>query len=201
MSRIELAIKPTVILFTSRMTDREILLIRHCQATGQHPNAPLTSIGHQQAQSLANFLSDYPIDHITTSEYLRAQQSIQPFVNQHNLFIHTDRRLNERTLSAESLDSWQQIIRDSFSDPNLCAPGGESANQVLHRAQSALTDILNQDHSLPLVVTHGNLLAILLHSINPTFGYQGWQSLTNPDIFILEQTTTAQFTFERIWRT
>lgn len=179
---------------------RNLILVRHCQATGQHPDAALSETGHQQAQSLATFLSDYAIDHITTSQYLRAQQTIQPFANQHGLPIHTDLRLNERALSAEPLENWQQIVHDSFADPNLRAPGGESANEVLHRVRSALADILNQNHNLPLIVTHGNLLAILLHSVNPTFGYQGWQSLTNPDVFTLKQTGPTQFAFERLWR-
>ena len=147
---------------------RSLILVRHCQATGQHPDAALSETGHQQAQSLATFLSDYAIDHITTSKYLRAQQTIQPFANQHGLPIHSDPRLNERTLSAEPLENWQQIIHDSFADPNLHAPAGESANEVLLRARSALADILNQSHNLPLIVTHGNLLDILLHSVNPT---------------------------------
>lgn len=180
---------------------RLLILIRHCESTGQEPDAPLSETGHRQAQFLANFLSRYPVDHITASEYLRAQQSIQPFADQNNLPVHVDHRLNERTLSADPIENWQQVIRDSFADPKTRAPGGESASEVLERSRSALNDILTQDRSLPVLVTHGNLLAILLHSINPTFGYQGWQSLTNPDVFILKQTGPTQFAFERLWRT
>lgn len=178
---------------------RSLILIRHCQATGQEPDAPLTETGHRQAQSLANFLSQYPVDHITASEYLRAQQSIKPFADQNNLPIHVDHRLNERTLSADPIENWQQVIRDSFADPKTRAPGGESALEVLERSRSALNDILTQDRSLPVLVTHGNLLAILLHSIDQSFGFQGWQSLTNPDAYLLQQTDHGRFAFERIW--
>ncbi len=87
------------------MLSQMLVLVRHCAATGQHPDAPLSDAGGQQSQTLASFLSDYPIDHITTSEYLRARQSIEPFARRSDLLIHTDARLNERTLSAEPLDN------------------------------------------------------------------------------------------------
>ena len=181
------------------MNTRNLVLIRHCQATGQIPNARLTETGHQQAQSLADFLSDYPIDHITTSEYLRARQSIEPFASRSDLTIHADARLNERTLSADPLDNWQEIVRDSFQDKDLRAPGGETANEVLRRAWDALNELNGAGHSLPLVVTHGNLMALVLHSLDGTFGFQGWKSLTNPDVFMLREKEPGRFDFNRLW--
>lgn len=181
------------------MPTHNLLLVRHCAATGQYADAPLSDAGTQQAQTLAGFLSDYPIDRITTSEYLRARQSIEPFASQSDLTIHTDARLNERTLSAEPLDNWQDIVRNSFDDYNLRAHGGESAREVLARAWAALDEILNADHTLPLVVTHGNLMALVLHSLDHTFGYEGWKSLSNPDVYMLRKARSSNMTFERIW--
>ena len=181
------------------MRTRNLLLIRHCQATGQIPNAPLTETGHRQAQKLADFLSDYPIDHITTSEYLRARQSIEPFARQSDLTIHKDARLNERTLSAEPTYNWQEIVRDSFVNHDLRAPGGETANEVLRRAWDALNELIGTGHTLPIVVTHGNLMALVLHSLEPTFGFEGWKSLTNPDVFMLREKEPGRFDFDRLW--
>ncbi|MXX91876.1 MAG: histidine phosphatase family protein [Chloroflexi bacterium] len=181
------------------MTVHTLLLVRHCAATGQHPDAPLSDAGGQQSQTLASFLSDYPIDHITTSEYLRARQSIEPFASQSNLTINADARLNERTLSAEPLDNWQDVVRNSFDDHDLRAPGGESAREVIARAWTVLDEIFDADHAMPLVVTHGNLLALVLHSLDHTFGFEGWESLSNPDVFVLDDAGSGQMTFERIW--
>ncbi len=181
------------------MPTPNLILVRHCQATGQQPDARLTETGHQQARSLAHFLSDYPIDHITTSEYLRARQSIEPYASQSDLTIHTDARLNERTLSAEPLDNWQEIVRDSFQEKDIRAPGGETANEVLRRAWDALNAIFDADYAMPLVVTHGNLMALVLHSLESTFGFQGWKSLTNPDVFMLREKEPGRFDFNRLW--
>ena len=52
---------------------------------------------------------------------------------------------------------------------------------------------------MPLVVTHGNLLALVLHSLDPEFGFEGWKSLTNPDVFVLCDAGSGRMTFERIW--
>ena len=43
-------------------------------------------------------------------------------------------------------------------------PGGESAREVLDRAWDALNDVFDAGHAMPLVVTHGNLMALVLHS-------------------------------------
>lgn len=176
-----------------------IILVRHCQATGQEPDAPLTDAGIQQSQALADFLAEYPIDHITTSEYQRARQTIEPFASQSDLTIHQDARLNERTLSSEPLDDWQDVVRNSFDDHDLRADGGESAREVLARAWAALDEILNADHTLPVVVTHGNLMALVLHSLDPDFGFEAWLSLSNPDVYMLRENEPGKMVFERIW--
>ena len=33
-----------------------------------------------------------------------------------------------------------------------------------------------------------------------TFGFQGWKSLSNPDVFMLDDAGSGQMTFERIWQ-
>ena len=105
------------------MPTSKLILVRHCEATGQEPEAPLTNVGAQQAQTLADFLLGYPIDRITTSEYLRARQSMEPFASISDLTVHTDARLNERVLSAEPIKNWQDVVRDSFDDDHdLRAP-------------------------------------------------------------------------------
>ena len=183
------------------MTDRNLILVRHAQATGQQPGAPLTETGQEQAHTLATFLSDYLIDHISTSQYLRAQQSIQPFATIAELPVDTDPRLNERILSAEPIENWQEVVRDSFDDHDLRAPGGESAREVWGRAWAALDEILAEDYRWPVVVTHGNLMALVLHSLDPSFGFERWKSLSNPDVYLLQHHQSSELTHQRIWQT
>jgi 2,3-bisphosphoglycerate-dependent phosphoglycerate mutase len=81
-------------------------LVRHCQATGQEPDAPLTDIGQQQAIALAGWLSEVPIGRIISSPFVRAYRSIVPLSEQLGLTIEVDDRLVERVLSLVPLDNW-----------------------------------------------------------------------------------------------
>ncbi len=176
-----------------------MLLIRHCQSSGQDPDAALTEIGCKQAEALAEFLSYYPIDMIVSSSYTRAQQSIEPFAANVGLPIHLDHRLIERTLSGSPIDNWREVVRDSFEDLELRLPGGESAREVLDRGWATITELLDGGHQFPIAVTHGNLLSLILNSLDPNFGYAGWESLSNPDVFVLKGGDDGRLIFERLW--
>ena len=182
---------------TSSGTDT-FVVVRHCLAAGQEPTAGLTKAGVAQARRLAVFLADYPIDFIVTSGYARAYRTIEPYAERSGLPIQQDDRLNERVLASNPIANWEQVVRQSFDDPDLRAPGGESGAEVLRRAHAALHDI--QGRTLPLLVSHGNLVAILLHAVDAGFGYQGWKSLTNPDVYLLSGFATPRPRAKRIWR-
>lgn len=58
-----------------------LTLVRHCEAAGQEPDAPLTEVGRRQAAELADFLSAFPIDAIVTSSYRRSRETVTPVGN------------------------------------------------------------------------------------------------------------------------
>ena len=68
------------------------------------------------------------------------------------------------------------------------------------RAWDCLNELADSRYRLPLAVTHGNLMSLVLHSIDPDFGYIGWQSLTNPDVYMLHWYVSGQVNFLRLWR-
>ena len=178
---------------------RSLILVRHCEAAGQEPDAPLTEIGRQQAAELADFLSAFTIDAIVTSSYRRSQETVGPLAELLRLPIEPDPRVNERVLSPHPIENWREVVRDSFADPDLRAPGGESASDVMQRAWPVLHGLLSGSAALPVVVTHGNLLALVLHSIDPDFGYAGWESLSNPDVYRLRVNGDSGLRFCRLW--
>lgn len=179
---------------------RRLLLVRHCQSSGQLPEDPLTEVGLQQAESLAEFLADKHVDFVVTSAFKRARQTIEPFAAAAGLTAGVDIRLNERRLSDGPIENWREVIRDSFIDLDMRAPGGESGREVLERAWACLNDLLNGGHNLPLAVTHGNLLSLVLNSVDPAFGgYAGWESLSNPDVYLLHDPGDGRLAFKRLW--
>ena len=179
---------------------RRLILIRHCEASGQSPDAPLTSSGIEQAERLKDFLADQPVDHVVSSAFVRARQTAQPLAFSRGLEVNVDARLNERILSGAPVDNWRELLRDSFANPDLRGSGGESAREALERAWAALTELLHGGGELPAVVTHGNLMSLALNSIDESFGYEGWASLTNPDVYLVEIADKGAWRFRRMWR-
>ena len=180
-----------------QQTTQRVLLVRHCETSGQAPEAPLTAAGAAQALRLAERLSSFPIDHLVCSPYLRALATIRPFADRAGLDVQIDERLAEHRLSPEPMERWRDVVRRSFEEPDFAVPRGESARQTLVRGWAAIESVLDGAHQLPLVVSHGHLLGLVLHSVDPAFGYAGWASLRNPDVYLLERNRDKAFTFRR----
>jgi 2,3-bisphosphoglycerate-dependent phosphoglycerate mutase len=160
-----------------------LYLVRHCQSAGQAPEAPLTPLGHQQAEQLADVLTGRGIVRIVSSTYLRARQSIEPLAARLGLRLETDERLVERMLSAEWLDDWRERLQAAWDDHDLVLPGGESSRAATARGMAALKEILADARQPTVVVSHGNLIALLLHAFDGRPGFSTWEALSNPDLF------------------
>ncbi|WP_058307638.1 histidine phosphatase family protein [Gracilibacillus massiliensis] len=180
---------------------KRILMIRHCHAVGQHSDSPLTKKGNQQAYELARKLEhlSFPIHRIITSPYLRAQESIKPFAARQNITIETDERLKERLLSEQPIDDWIDILEESFQNFHFKLPGGESSSDAYTRSEALLKECMeDEENENIIIVTHGNLLALMLQKFNVDFGFHEWKTLTNPDVFLIQR-IGGEYITERIW--
>lgn len=115
---------------------KKLIVIRHCSATGQERDAELTIAGKNQANTLATFLleNQSQIDHIISSPFVRAIDSIRPYALQANLSIQEDERLAERILSNVPMDDWLQKLESTFTNIDIAFSGGESTKQATDRA-------------------------------------------------------------------
>jgi 2,3-bisphosphoglycerate-dependent phosphoglycerate mutase len=179
-----------------------VYLVRHCQPTGQQPNAPLTPLGHEQADRLADALEGLGIRRIVSSPYARARQTAEPLAARLGLVVETDERLVERVLSPTDLPDWRERVRASFADLDLCLPGGESGRAAAQRGLAALRDVFADPRLPAVVVAHGGLISLLLHHIDSRAGFEAWTQLTNPDVFRVVPLTggdaAARWSAERI---
>ena len=172
---------------------RSVLAVRHCESTGQEPEAVLSARGRAQAETLAAKLRDQPI----ASPYLRARQTIAPLAAQRGLHIDTDERLAERRLSPRPIDDWLDHVARSFEDLDARASGGESGREAQLRGWAALGDALETPNTL--LVSHGQLLALVLRRIDSRFGFSGWRAMSNPDVFRIFGAPGETLVFERLW--
>jgi 2,3-bisphosphoglycerate-dependent phosphoglycerate mutase len=177
---------------------KKIYVVRHCKAESQHPQAPLTAEGRNQAEELADFFTNVNIQKIISSPFLRARQSIEPLARKLNIDIKVDDRLSERILSINQFPDWLKRLEDTFEDMDLSFEGGESSRIAMNRAVSVIQDIFVGTTETTVIVTHGNLMTLILKHFDERFGFEEWKSLTNPDVYVLSQ-DAEQFSIKHDW--
>jgi len=177
---------------------KNIYIIRHCEAVGQPPESPLTERGLKQSNDLADFFDNITVDRIISSPYKRAIQTIQPLANQLNIEIEIDSLLKERVLSTNQLSDWFEKLKQTFEDFHIKFEGGESSKEALKRIVEVVDNVLKSEFENTIIVTHGNVMSLLLNHYNKEFGFAEWSSLSNPDIYLLKSDGN-EITFERLW--
>lgn len=180
---------------------QSIYLIRHAKATGQEPDAELTDEGLRQAEKLANILAHHSISYIVSSPWKRAVQTAMPLGIATPQPIHTDDRLQERILSSVNLPNWMDVLKRTYDDVDWVEEGGESSRTAAARGIALLEELWNRPEQHGAVVTHGNLLSLLIREHEPSFGFEEWAKLANPDVYVLERQRpdTGLPTIRRIW--
>ncbi|WP_274365590.1 histidine phosphatase family protein [Paenibacillus thermotolerans] len=164
---------------------KHVYIVRHCKAEGQAADAPLTAEGVRQAEKLAEFFSDKPIDYIVSSPFDRAYRTVKPLADRLGLEIAMDERLTERILSGGNRPDWRELLRNTFDDLDLRYVGGEASSTAMGRAVSAVTEVLNSGYKNVVIVTHGNLMSLLLKYYDSRIGFAEWEALSNPDVYRL----------------
>ncbi|MFC0189751.1 histidine phosphatase family protein [Fictibacillus aquaticus] len=175
---------------------KKLYCIRHCSAEGQHPDAALTADGEKQALDLFLYMKELEIDVIISSPYVRAKQTVRHLAESKKLKIEVDARLGERRLAGTDLPDWLEHLKRSFEDEHAVLPGGESSYEASKRALSLVDDLLQRKENHIALVTHGNLLALLLKAFDPSAGFHTWQALTNPDVYEIDLTEKR---VRRLW--
>lgn len=175
--------------------EKTLYLVRHCKAAGQAPEAPLTPEGREQAKSLAGFFKEREVSGLISSPFVRAVQSIEPLANELNMSVEIEDRLAERVLSTEDLPDWLERLEESFRDLDLKLSGGESGNEAMERGAA----VLESAPHTSVLVTHGNMMGLLLKQIDIDFGFEEWMNLSNPDVYEVKIRDEKR-TISRLWR-
>ncbi|MGM7700455.1 histidine phosphatase family protein [Pseudalkalibacillus sp. Hm43] len=173
-----------------------LYIVRHCKAEGQPPEAPLTEEGFKQAEELPDFFTNKKVERIVSSPFTRAQQSIQPTADQLGIEMELDDRLAERTLSTQPMENWMVNLARTYEDMHLKFEGGESSQEATDRAMAVINE-LKSDNKDAVIVTHGNLMSLILQHFDNVNGFEKWKDLSNPDVYHLS--LDEDMSLKRIW--
>ena len=131
--------------------EKTIYLVRHCQATGQ-----------EQTLELVRFFETRTIQHIISSPFTRAIQTIKPLADSRGLQIEIDNRLAERRLMSATVTDWLERLEASFRDMELKMADGESSRVVTKMAM----EVLEATPDETVLSIHGNIIGLLLRRID-----------------------------------
>ncbi|WP_191555967.1 histidine phosphatase family protein [Metabacillus idriensis] len=176
-----------------------IYAVRHCQANGQAFDDELTNEGLIQAQNLAEFFKGLEMDKIISSPFLRAIQTAAPLAEKKNIELNLDERLSERVMSGKNMEDWKDRLKDTFDDLSLAFEGGESNQSGMERVHSLLAEITASKENHTVLVSHGNLITLLLRSFDDTYGYDHLMIMTNPDVYKITLKQAGEADIQRIW--
>jgi 2,3-bisphosphoglycerate-dependent phosphoglycerate mutase len=96
--------------------------------------------------------------------------------------------LRERRLVTKPSDDWADLMVRSWAEPDFATPGGETSREAQLRGLRAL-DLLRARHAdggRLLVGSHGNLISLILQTLEPEVGHDFHQAMPNPAVFHLE---------------
>ncbi|WP_083517252.1 histidine phosphatase family protein, partial [Alicyclobacillus shizuokensis] len=89
-------------------------------------------------------------------------------------------------------------LRQTFEDLDLAFVGGETSREAMDRGVQCVSEVLSQNYERVAIVTHGNLMTLLLKHFDGRFGFEERSRLTNPDVFVVT-ISEDKSSVERIW--
>ena len=170
--------------------------MRHAHAVWQlDEQHALSPRGRSDAERIADLLADRNLAAIYASPYPRAVQTVEPLAARLRLEVQIEPDLRERKLSVRREPDFEKAVARAWGRPDEAAPGAETNNQARARVR-AVVKRLRQEHTGRAVAlaTHGSLMAILFHDLDPAFSLDDWARMTMPDVFCLSGGAV-----ERLW--
>jgi 2,3-bisphosphoglycerate-dependent phosphoglycerate mutase len=176
-------------------------LVRHAHADLiPDENRPLSAQGRDDANRVADTLYEYPISAIYSSPARRARQTITPLAGRLGLLIHIEPDLQERRLGYGVFEDFYKAVAVTWRNPSFAYPGGESSVMAQKRGIVVVQRLLEKHPAQHIVLsTHGNLMALVLQTFDPSVDFRFWKSLIMPDVYRLSISQSGEGLMQRLW--
>ncbi len=151
----------------------EMVLVRHAQSVFPTPGGPddhhraLTPVGLRQAENLVAELVRVKPRSVASSPYLRAVQTVEPVARALGLPVETSHALREWDSGLTPTPDYVRHYAASWADPAFARPGGESLDELTHRATTALTALARRPGTV-VVGSHGTFVSRALAGFGVT---------------------------------
>ena len=171
------------------------ILIRHAEAvpptegTGAESerDRPLTERGARDAETLAEHLAQLRPTHVYSSPYRRAIQTVAPIARRNDLEVELIEDLRERLLSPKPVPDFREQLQRCWCDFDYAILDGESNRIAQARVVRVFKDLQRRHSEGTIVIgSHGNLVSLALHALDPKVGYAFWNAMPTPAVYQIE---------------
>jgi len=146
-----------------------------------HTDIPLNTVGQQQAQKLAHFMQDFPLDCVFSSDLLRAKKTAECVAELHQAEVIERSELREgnygraeglnideirRKFGVALLEQWRSTDENTL---DLRFAGGETKREIVERVMSCIEMELQAAPFQHVgISTHGGVLRKIIQKIDPS---------------------------------
>jgi broad specificity phosphatase PhoE len=179
------------------MSETTLYLVRHAESEANaarrfagQMDSPLTPRGREQAEVVADFLSNVRFDRVVSSDLARARDTAAAIARRQGVELETMAELREIDVGDAEGRQFEDLRQrpDWTPDGFVRWPGGESLDQAYARARRAIERIVSDSPGRTVcVVGHGGITRILVShfmGLLPRL-YQHPRPTTNTDVTIV----------------
>jgi broad specificity phosphatase PhoE len=183
----------------------KLMLVRHGETASNlkmaldslPPGPPLTDLGQEQANLLADVLADEPVVAVYASTAVRAQQTAAPIAERHGMAVQVVEGVQEifcGDLEGRSdREAYGTFVETATAWAggrlDLALPGGESGRQVVDRCVAAIARVTEGvSGGTVVLVSHGGAIRLTGQALAPnvTAGLAAGGLLPNTGKVVLE---------------
>lgn len=155
----------------------KLMLVRHGETASNlkmaldslPPGPPLTDLGQEQANLLADVLADEPVVAVYASTAVRAQQTAAPIAARHGMTAHVVEGVQEifcgELEGRSDREAFGVFVKTATAWAegrlDLMLPGGESGRQVIDRCLAAIAEATKGvTEGTVVLVSHGGAIRL-----------------------------------------
>lgn len=165
-----------------------LYLVRHAHSiyTADEWKRPLSERGFRDARYVTKLLQYQKMDHIISSPYQRAIQTVQGVADYYDKGIEIIDEFKERKLAENAVTDFQVAMTKVWNDWQFSWGGGESNAFAQQRGIRATYHILGKYSGKNIVIgTHGNIMVLIMNYFDARYDFHFWRALQMPDVYQL----------------
>lgn len=165
-----------------------LYFVRHAHSiyTPDELGRLLSEKGYDDAKVTTSLLEDLQIDHVISSPYKRAIQTVEGIAKYIRKEIEIIEDFRERTLSEQPVADFNEAISKVWADFDFSLDNGESSHVAQKRGVEATLQILETYKNQNVVIgTHGNIMVLIMNYFDTKYDVHFWEQLAMPDIYKL----------------